>query len=117
MNEFKYLKEAQCVRFENWGSVTWHVFENEEDALRWKLKLVEWNANLRGVNSTMLFNARGVAVIYAEGSYACVKLRGAKGLSRTWLACADLKDAETRVLRRIDELRECKDFCDGDEYD
>lgn len=105
MNEFKYLKDAQCVRFNDCGSITWHVFENEEDALRWELKLVEWNANLRGVNSTMFFNARGVAVIYAEGSYACVKLRGAKGLSRTWSKYKDLEDAETRVIRRIVELQ------------
>lgn len=105
MNEFKYLKDAQCARFNDCGGITWHVFENEEDALRWKLKLVEWNANLRGVNSTMFFNARGVAVIYAEGPYACVKLRGAKALSRVWSECKDLEDAETRVLGRIAELQ------------
>lgn len=105
MNEFKYLKDAQCVRFNDCGGITWHVFENEEDALRWKRKLVEWNATLWGVDSTTFFRSRGVAVIYAEGPYVRVKLRGAKILSRTWSECKDLEDAETRVIRRIVELQ------------
>lgn len=90
--KLEYLTDAQCVRFNDYGSITWHVFKNEADALRWKLKLVEWNGNLRGVNSTMFFNARAGALIYS------------------------LEDAETRVFRRIDELRECEDFCGGEEW-
>lgn len=105
MNEFKYLKDAQCVRFNDCGCITWHVFENEEDAIQWKLKLVVWNANLWGVDSTEFFDARGVALIRANSTKVLVNLRGAKSFSRTWSECKDLKDAETRVIRRIVELQ------------
>ncbi len=105
MNEFKYLKDAQCVRFNDCGRITWHVFENEEDALRWKRKLVEWNANLWGVDGTAFFMSRGIALIRANSTGVYVRLRGAKILSRTWSECKDLEDAETRVLRRIVELQ------------
>lgn len=105
MNEFKYLKDAQCVRFNDCGRITWHVFENEEDALRWKLNLVEWTANLWGVDPMTFFNARGVALIRANSTEVLVKLRRAKTLSRVWSECKDLEDAETRVLRRIVELQ------------
>lgn len=105
MNEFKYLKDAQCVRFNDCGCITWHVFENEEDAIKWELKLVEWNANLWGADPTMFFNARGVALIMANSTEVLVKLRGAKILSRTWSECKDLEDAEMRVLGRIAELQ------------
>ena len=115
--KFKHLTDAQCVQFENWGAVTWHVFASEEDALRWKHLMHLGDAELCGVNSDMFFEARGVAVIFAEGASALVKLRGEEDLAQTWLACADLEDAETRVLRRIDELRECADFCGGGAYD
>lgn len=115
--KFKHLTDAQCVQFENWGSVTWHVFASEEDATQWKHLMHLGDAELCGVNSDMFFEARGVAVIYTDGTSALVRLRGAEDLAQTWLDCADLEDAETRVLRRIDELRECKEFCGGDEYD
>ena len=105
MNEFKYIKDAQCVRFNDRGDITWHVFENEEDAIQWKLKLVGWNANLWEVDSMTFFNARGVALIRANINGVYVKLRGAKILSRTWSDCKDLEDAETRVLRRLVELQ------------
>lgn len=105
MNEFKYLKDAQCVRFNDCGCITWHVFENEEDAIQWKLKLVEWNANLWSVDSMTFFMSRGVALIRANSTGVFVKLRGAKILARTWSECKDLADAETRVLRRIVELQ------------
>lgn len=108
--KFKYLTDAQCVRFENWGSVTWHVFASEEAANQWKHLMLLGNAELCGVSSDMFFDARGVAVIYTEGTSVLVKLRGEEDLAQTWLDCADLEDAETRVLRRIDELRECEDF-------
>lgn len=101
MNEFKYLKDAQCVRFNDCGCITWHVFENEEDAIQWKLKLVEWNANLWRVDGTAFFMSRGVALIRVNSTGVYVKLRGAKILARTWSECADLEDAETRVIRRI----------------
>lgn len=117
MNEFKYLKEAQCVRFDNGVGTAFHVFASEEDANQWKHLMHLGDAELCGVNSDMFFEARGVAVIYTDGTSALVKLRGEEDLAQTWLDCADLEDAETRVLRRIDELRECKDFCEGDEYD
>lgn len=93
------------------------MFASEEDATQWKHLMHLGDAELCGVSSDMFFEARGVAVIFAEGASALVRLRGAEDLSQTWLACADLEDAETRVLRRIDELRECEDFCDRDEYD
>lgn len=115
--KFKHLTDTQCVQFENWGSVTWHVFENEEDAIQWKRLMLLGDAELCGVSPEMFFDARGVAVIYTEGTSALVKLRGVEELAQTWLDCVDLEDAETRVLRRIDELRECEDFCGGDEYD
>lgn len=117
MNEFKYLKEAQCVRFDNGVGTAFHVFASEEDATQWKRLMLLGDAELCGVTPEMFFDARGVAVIFAEGTSALVKLRGAEELAQTWLECADLEDAETRVLRRIDELRECKEFCGGDEYD
>lgn len=113
--KFKHLTDAQCVQFENWGAVTWHVFASEEDATQWKHLMWLGDAELCGVNSDMFFEARGVAVIFAEGASALVKLRGEEDLAQTWLACADLEDAETRVLRRIDELRDCEDFCRGGE--
>ena len=105
MNEFKYLKDAQCVRFNDCGCITWHVFENEEDAIQWKLKLVEWNANLWGADSEAFVMSRGVALIRANSTEVLVNLRGAKRLSRTWSKCKDLEDAETRVIRRIVELQ------------
>lgn len=105
MNEFKYLKDAQCVRFNDCGCITWHVFENEEDAIQWKLKLVEWNANLWGVVAETFFRSRGIALIMANSTEVLVKLRGHKIMSRTWSECKDLEDAETRVLRRIVELQ------------
>ena len=105
MNEFKYLKNAQCVRFNDCGGITWNVFENEEDAIQWKLKLVEWNANLWGVDPETFVRSRGVALIMANSTEVLVKLRGAKILSRTWSECKDLADAETRVIRRIVELQ------------
>lgn len=39
MNEFKYLKDAQCVRFDAGDVTTWHVFASEKDANRWKQRL------------------------------------------------------------------------------
>lgn len=117
MNEFKYLKEAQCVRFDNGVGTAWHVFASEEDAKRWKRILCLAAKSLCGFDYKDFLTFRGVAVIYAEGASALVKLRGAEELAKTWLDCADLEDAETRVLRRIDELRECEAFCGGDEYD
>lgn len=114
--KFKHLTDAQCVQFVRWGSVTWHVFASEEDAIQWKRLILLGDAELCGVSPEMFFDARGVAVIYAEGASALVKLRGAEELAKTWLDCADLEDAEARVLRRIDELRECEDFCGGEEW-
>lgn len=87
--KLKHLTDAQCVR----GSITWHVFENAKDAFRWESKLVHQNAFLYGVVPMTFFDARAGALIYS------------------------LEDAETRVLRRIDELRECEALCGGDEYD
>lgn len=86
--KLKHLTDAQCVR----GSITWHVFENAKDAFRWEDKLVLQNAYLYRVAPMTFFDARAAALIYS------------------------LKDAETRVLRRIDELRECEDFCGGEEW-
>lgn len=81
--KFKHLTDAQCVR----GSITWHVSENAKDAFRWEDKLVLQNAYLYRVDPMTFFDARAGALIYS------------------------LKDAKTRVLRRIDELRECIDYC------
>lgn len=113
--KLKHLTNAQCVRFNDCGSITWHVFENEKDALRWKSKLVHRNAFLYGVDPMAFFNARGVALIYAEGPHARVKLRGSKRIASIWSVCYLLEDAETLVLRRIDEHRDCEDFCGGGE--
>lgn len=86
--KLKHLTDAQCVR----GSITWHVFENAKDAFRWESKLVHQNAYLYGVDPMTFFDARAGALIYS------------------------LEDAETRVLRRIDELRDCEDFRGGEEW-
>lgn len=113
ITKLKHLTDAQCVR----GSITWHVFENVKDAFRWESKLVHQNAFLYGVVPMTFFDARAGALIYAEGPSARVKLRGSKRIASIWSVCYSLEDAETRVLRRIDELRECEAFCGGDEYD
>lgn len=120
MNEFKYLKEAQCVRFDNGVGTAWHVFASEEDAKRWKRILCLSAESLCGFDYKDFLKFRGVAVIYTEGTEgycALLKLRSPKKVARTWTVCADLEEAEMRVLGRIAELRACKDFCDGDEYD
>lgn len=114
--KLKHLPNAQCVRFNDCGSITWHVFENAEDAFRWESKLVHQNAYLYGVAPMTVFDARAGALIYAEGPYPRVKLRGSKRIASISSGCYSLEDAETRVLRRIDELRECEDFCGGEEW-
>lgn len=115
MNEFKYLKEAQCVRFDNGVGTAWHVFASEEDAKQWKRILCSAAKSLCRDYKDFL-KCRGVAVIYTEGtegteSYcALLKLRSPKKVARTWTVCADLEEAEMRVLGRIAELRACKDI-------
>lgn len=117
MNEFKYLKDAQCVRFDAGDVTTWHVFASEKDANRWKQRLGLAAAFLSGIDADALITFRGIAVIYTEGPCTLVKLRSQEKLENTWTECADLEEAEMRVLGRIAELRACEDFCCGDEYD
>ena len=49
-------------------------------------------------------------MIYTEGPCTLVKLRSQEKLENTWTECADLEEAEMRVLGRIAELRACEDF-------
>lgn len=116
MNEFKYLKEAQCVRFDNGVCTAFHVFASEEDAKRWKRILCLSAESLCGFDYKDFLKFRGVAVIYTEGTEgtegycALLKLRSLKKVAKTWTTCRDLEEAEMRVLGRIAELRASEDF-------
>ena len=110
ISKFKYLKDAQCVRFDAGDVTTWHVFASEKDAKRWKQRLGLAAAFLSGIDADALITFRGIAVIYTEGPCTLVKLRGEGGLAQTWLDCADLEEAEMRVLGRLADLRACEDF-------
>lgn len=113
MNEFKYLKEAQCVRFDNGVGTAFHVFASEEDAKRWKRILCLSAESLCGFDYKDFLKFRGVAVIYTEGTEgycALLKLRSLKKVAKTWTTCRDLEEAEMRVLGRIAELRASEDF-------
>lgn len=110
ISKFKYLKDAQCVRFDVGDLIVWHVFASEKDAERWERRLRNSAAFLSGVDADTFIRFRGVAVIHLDGPCTIVKLRNQTEVDNTWVDCTDQEEAEMRVLGRLADLRACEDF-------